>query len=50
VKDLWDIIKRSNLRIMGIEEVEEVKPKDIDTKVNKIIGENFLHLEKEKVI
>jgi hypothetical protein len=39
-------IKRTNLRIMGIEEGEEVQAKGICNIFNKIITENFPNLEK----
>jgi hypothetical protein len=39
-------IKRPNLRIMGIEEGEEVQAKGIHNIFNKIITENFPNLEK----
>jgi chromosome segregation ATPase len=46
MKELTDSIKRPNLRIMGIEEVEEVQAKGIHNIFNKIITENFPNLEK----
>jgi hypothetical protein len=39
-------MKRPNLRIMGIEEGEEVKEKGIHNICNKIITENFQSLMK----
>jgi hypothetical protein len=45
-QELTDSIKRPNLRIMGIEEGEEVKTKGICNVFNKIITENFPNLEK----
>jgi hypothetical protein len=39
-------IKRPNMRIMGIEEGEEVQTKGICNIFNKIITENFPNLEK----
>jgi hypothetical protein len=39
-------MKRTNLRIMGIEEGEEVQAKGIHNIFNKIITENFPNLEK----
>jgi hypothetical protein len=39
-------IKRPNLRIMDIEEGEEVKTKEIGNIFNKIVTENFPNLEK----
>jgi hypothetical protein len=45
-KNLLDSIKRPNLRIMGIEEGEEVQAKGMHNIFNKIITENFPNLEK----
>jgi chromosome segregation ATPase len=44
--ELIDSIKRPNLRIMGIEQGEEVQTKGIHNISNKIITENFPNLEK----
>jgi archaeosine-15-forming tRNA-guanine transglycosylase len=46
MKELTDSIKRPNLRIMGIEEGEEVQTKGMHNIFNKIIIENFPNLEK----
>jgi hypothetical protein len=46
IPELTDSIKRSNLRIMGIEEGEEVQAKGMHNIFNKIITENFPNLEK----
>jgi hypothetical protein len=46
MQELTDSIKRTNLRIMGIEEVEEVQAKRMHNISNKIIAENFPNLEK----
>jgi hypothetical protein len=46
MQELSDSIKRSNLRIMGIEEEEEVQAKGMCNTFNKIITENFTNLEK----
>jgi hypothetical protein len=46
MKELTDSIKRPNLRIMGIEEGEEVQAKGMHNIFNKIITENFPNLEK----
>jgi hypothetical protein len=46
MKGLSDSIKRPNLRLMGIEEGEEVQAKGIPNIFNKIITENFPNLEK----
>jgi hypothetical protein len=41
MQELTTSIKTPNLRIMGIEEGEEVQKKDICNIFNKIITENF---------
>jgi hypothetical protein len=46
MQELTDSIKRPNLRIMGIEEGEEVQAKGIRNINNKIITENFPNIEK----
>jgi hypothetical protein len=46
MQELTGSIKRSNLRIMGIEEGEEVQAKEMCNISNKIITENFPNLEK----
>jgi hypothetical protein len=46
MQELTDSIKRPNLRIMGIEEGEEVQAKGIHNIFNKIITENFPNQEK----
>jgi chromosome segregation ATPase len=46
MQDLTDSIKRPNLRIMGIEEGEEVQAKGMSNIFKKIITENFPNLEK----
>jgi chromosome segregation ATPase len=46
MQELSNSIKSPNLRIMGIEEGEEVQAKGICNIFNKIITENFLNLEK----
>jgi chromosome segregation ATPase len=45
-QEFTDSIKRPNLRIMGIEEGEEVQAKGIHNIFSKIITENFPNLEK----
>jgi hypothetical protein len=45
MQELTDSIKKSNLRIMGIEEGEKVQAKDMHNIFNKIITENFPNLE-----
>jgi hypothetical protein len=46
MQELTNSIKRPNLRIMGIEEGEEVQAKGICNIFNKRITENFPNLEK----
>jgi hypothetical protein len=50
MQELTDSIKRPNVRIMGIEEGEEVQAKGICNTFNKIITENFSNLEKAMTI
>jgi hypothetical protein len=45
-QEFTDCIKKPNLRIMGIEEGEDVQAKGIHTIFNKIITEKFPILEK----
>jgi hypothetical protein len=46
MQELSDSIKRPNLRIMGIEEEEEIQSKGIHNIFNKIMTENLLNLKK----
>jgi hypothetical protein len=46
LQEFTDSIKRPNLRIMSIEEGEELQAKGIHNIFNKIITENFPNLEK----
>jgi chromosome segregation ATPase len=46
IQEFTDSIKRPNLRIMGIEEGEQVQAKRISNIFNKTITENFPNLEK----
>jgi hypothetical protein len=46
MQEIPDSIKRTNLRIMGIEEGEELQAKGIHNIFNKIIKENFPNVEK----
>jgi hypothetical protein len=46
MQELTDSIKRPHLRIMGIEEGEEVQGKGMCNIIKKIITENFPNLEK----
>ena len=47
VQELWDTMKRPNLRIIGIEEGEDLQLKGPENIFNKIIEENFPNLKKE---
>jgi hypothetical protein len=46
MQELTDSIERPKLRIMGIEEGEEVQAKGMHNIFNKIFAENFPNLEK----
>jgi hypothetical protein len=46
MQELTDSIKSLNLRLIGIEEGEEVQAKGIRNEFNKIIIENYPNLEK----
>jgi hypothetical protein len=46
MQEASDSIKRPNMRIMGIENVEEVQAKWIHNIFNKIITENFSNFKK----
>jgi hypothetical protein len=50
MQEITDSIKRTNLRIMSIEEGEEVQAKGMRNIFNKIITENFPNLEKSMPI
>ena len=41
IQEIWDIIKKPNLRIIGVEEGEELQTKGPENIFNKIIEENF---------
>ena len=45
LRDLWDNIKRTNIRIIGIQEEEE-KKKEYEKISEEIIVENFPNMEK----
>jgi chromosome segregation ATPase len=49
MQEFNDSIKRLNLRIMGIEDGEEVQTKGIDNIFNKIITENFPNQDKTRL-
>ena len=46
LRDLWDNIKHSNIRIIGVPE-EEKKKKGYEKMFEEIIVENFPNMEKE---
>ena len=48
LRDLWDNIKRTNIRIIGVPEEEE-KKKGTEKIFEEIIVENFPNVGKEKV-
>ena len=50
IQEMWDTVKRPNLRIIGIEEGEEAQIKGAENIVNKIIKENFPTLKKDMTI
>jgi hypothetical protein len=50
MQELTNFIKRPNLRIMGIEEGEEVQAKGMRNIFNKIITENLPNLEEDILI
>ena len=41
IQEIWDTMKRPNLRIIGIEEVEDTQFKGPENIFDKIIEENF---------
>ena len=48
LRDLWDSIKHTNIRIIGVPEEEE-KMKGYEKNFEEIIVESFLNMEKEIV-
>ena len=46
LRDLWDNIKRTNSRIIGVPEEEEKKKRD-EKIFQEIVVENFPNMEKE---
>ena len=48
LRDLWDNIKRTNIRIIGVPEEEE-KKKGTERIFEEIIVENFPNMGKERV-
>jgi hypothetical protein len=49
MQDTWETMKRPNLRIIGVEEGEEIQTKVIDNLFNRITAEDFPNLKKERV-
>ena len=47
IQEIWDTMKRPNLRIIGVEEREELQLKGPGNIFNKIIEENFPNLKKD---
>ena len=47
IQEIWDIIKRQNLRIISVEEREELQIKGPENIFNKIIEENFPNLKND---
>ena len=45
IQEIWDNVKRPNIRIIGIEEGEETQLKGAENIFNKIIEENFPNLK-----
>ena len=47
IQEIWDTMKRPNLRIIGVEEGEDLQLKGPENIFNKIIEENFPNLNKD---
>ena len=47
IQEIWDTIKRPNLRTIGVKEGEEVKLNGPENIFNKIIEQNFPNLKKD---
>ena len=47
IQEMWDTIKKPNLRIIGVEEGEELQIKGPENIFNKIIEENFPNLKND---
>uniref|UniRef100_A0A8D2DI61 L1 transposable element RRM domain-containing protein n=1 Tax=Sciurus vulgaris TaxID=55149 RepID=A0A8D2DI61_SCIVU len=47
LQELWDIMKRPNLRIIGIEGGTEIQTKAMNNLFNEIISENFPNMKNE---
>ena len=46
-RDLWDNIKHTNIRLIGVPEEEEKKTKGTETIFEEIIVENFPNMERK---
>ena len=49
LRDLWDSVKRPNIRIIGVPEEEEDKKKDHEKILEEIMVENFPKIGKEVI-
>jgi hypothetical protein len=47
IQEIWDTIKRPNLKIIGIEKGEDSQLKGSEDIFNKIIEENFPNLKRQ---
>ena len=47
IQEIWDTMKRPNLRIKGVEEGEDLQLKGSENIFTKIIEENFPNLKKD---
>ncbi|KAG3259357.1 hypothetical protein H1C71_028936, partial [Ictidomys tridecemlineatus] len=47
IQEIWDNIKKPNLRVIGIEEGTEIQTKGMSNLLNEIITENFPEIKKE---
>ena len=47
IQEIWDTVKRPNLRIIGVEEGEDLQLKGPENIFTKIIEENFPNLKKD---
>jgi hypothetical protein len=43
MQDIWDIVKRPNVWVIGINEEDEVEVNGIENLFNEIIAEKFLN-------
>ena len=47
IQEIWDTVKRPNLRIIGVEEGEDLQLKGPENIFTKIIEENFPNIKKD---